>query len=264
MQSTGMVVSVGVDDRPPLSCVGSLLKRKRPGPVEMALSPSLPVENTTNCRESYSCRGKDMQRNSYLSSVGDLTGKGSVSDGEKKRKKKKKKKSAGTMRSDRICMIPESKNRRKYLPRLIQPTIDGRGIIKEATGIACHACGAHATMETDIHTHGKSDKKGTRAREKQQQLYISPCPRYDAFVKVMQTSAFISPFPICLYMNLRYWHHCTISMTFTLMFYHLPRFLRNGFFLSHSCATPVTVSPPPYPLQKCRHCEKLACNSCLR
>ncbi len=203
MQSTAMAVSIGIDDRPPLSCVGSLLKRKRPGPVEMALSPSLPVENTTNCRESYSCRGKDMKRNSYLSSVGNLTGEGSVSDGEEAGGEKREK-SAGTMQSDRVRMIPESKNHHKCLPRLIQPTIDGRGIMKEAIGIACHACGAHATAGTDIHIHGKSDKNGTRTREKQRQLYMSPCPRYDAFVKVMQTSAFISPFPICPYMNLRY------------------------------------------------------------
>eukprot|EP01084_Bolivina_argentea_P022675 42154_1 len=198
MQSTAMAVSIGIDDRPPLSCVGSLLKRKRPGPVEMALSPSLPVENTTNCRESYSCRGKDMKRNSYLSSVGNLTGEGSVSDGEEAGGKKREKSAGTTMQSDRVRMIPESKNHHKCLPRLIQPTIDGRGIMKEAIGIACHACGAHATAGTDIHTHGKSDKNGTRTREKQRQLYMSPCPR-------------------------------------------------NGFFLSYSCATPVTVSPPPRP-----------------
>ncbi len=172
-----MVVGVDVD-RPPLSCVGSLLKRKRPGPVEMVLSTSLPVENATNCRESYSCREKDKQRNGYLSRVGDLTGNGSVSDGEEVGGKKEDKESAGTNLSDRVCMIPEPKNRRKHLPRLIQPTIDGRGIIREVTGIACHACGAHATAGTDIHTHGKSDEKGTKSREKQQQLYMSPCPRY--------------------------------------------------------------------------------------
>ncbi len=171
---------IGVDiERSPLSCVGPLLKRKRPGPVEMALSTSFPVKNATNCIESYSCRGEDKQRNGYLSRFGDFTGNGSTSDskevGEKKRKIFY---SPGTNLSDRVCMIPEPKNRRKHLPRLVQPTIDGRGIIREATGIACHACGAHATAETDIHTDGKSDEKGTKSREKQQQLYMSPCPRY--------------------------------------------------------------------------------------
>ncbi len=205
MQNTWVIASTGIDSRPPLSCVGSLLKRKRPGPVEKALSTSLLVQNATNCGEDYSCRGKDMQRNDYFSGDGDLTGKGNAShSNEEAGEKKKKKKCAGTMQPGSACIIPESKNRRKCFPQLVQPTIDGKGIIKEAIGIACHACGAHAPAETDVHVHEKSDKKGTRTREKQRQLYMSPCPRYGAFVKVVQSSAFISPLPVRLYTNLRY------------------------------------------------------------
>ncbi len=92
-----MIASTGIDSRPPLSCVGSLLKRKRPGPVEKALSTSLLVQNATNCGEDYSCRGKDMQRNDYFSGDGDLSGKGNAShSNEEAGKKKKKKKNTGT------------------------------------------------------------------------------------------------------------------------------------------------------------------------
>ncbi len=173
-----MVVGIGVD-RPPLSCVGSLLKRKRPGPVDITLSASFPVENAVNCRESYSFRGKDnKQKIYYLASVGelDLTGNGIVSDGEDAGGGKKIK-AVDTKPSDSVYMIPGYKNRCKRLPRLVQPTIDGRGIIREATSIVCHACGASAIHGTDIHMHRKNNEKGIRNREKQQQLYISSCPR---------------------------------------------------------------------------------------